>query len=453
MASVSTDKRTGLRRILVVLPNGQRPQIRLGSVSAKAARSICGHVEELVRAKRTRTDIDRRTMDWLADIDDDLHGRLADFELVQPRVQREPEVMPEAVVTLGQLLDDYISARSDIKQRTKWMLQQTKGQLIGFFGADKPLADINEADAEDFRRWMKAEGYAENTVRRHCGRAKQFLRRAVQKKLISSNPFAELKRLSVQGNPDRLRYVTDEEAQRLIDASPDVDWRTIIALCRWGGLRCPSEVLSLEWSHIHWDRQRMTIPQPKLEHIDGKQTREAPLFGKLAPYLDAAFEAAKLGARFVISRYRDAQNANLRQQLGRIAERAGLSLWPKPFQNMRASLEDDLARDFPIHEVTAWVGNSPKVALKHYLIVRDDSFRRASEKQTPDPRTESGAVCAQNPAQHTSVRVRNASHESSQHLTDPRDMQTVAKQCDSVQKYRIAEAGIEPARAVKPRGF
>src|SRR5690606_8303678 len=68
---------------------------------------------------------------------------------------------------------------------------------------------------------------------------------------------------------------------------------------------------------------------------------------------------------------------NLRTHFKRIIERAGLTPWPKLFQNLRASRETELLASFPIHVVTAWLGNSPKVALEHYAIVRDDDYAKA----------------------------------------------------------------------------
>ena len=38
---------------------------------------------------------------------------------------------------------------------------------------------------------------------------------------------------------DRERFVTREETDRLLAACPNMDWRVIVALCRFGGLRCP----------------------------------------------------------------------------------------------------------------------------------------------------------------------------------------------------------------------
>lgn len=156
-------------------------------------------------------------------------------------------------------------------------------------------------------------------------------------------------------------------------AASDLTWQTIIALGRYGGLRCPSEVASLRWEDIDWDRGRMTVTSPKTEHHEGKETRVLPIFPELAPVLAAAFDAAEEVAVYFIGghlrekalRPRGWRSCNLRTQFGRIIKRAGLEAWPRLFHNLRASRETELLREHPIHVVTAWLGNSPRIALKH----------------------------------------------------------------------------------------
>jgi hypothetical protein len=65
----------------------------------------------------------------------------------------------------------------------------------------------------------------------------------------------------------------------------------------------------------------------------------------LRPYLEAAWDEAALGTEFVITRYRDT-NSNLRTHLERIIELAGLTPWPKLFQNLRATRETELAEHY-----------------------------------------------------------------------------------------------------------
>ena len=103
-----------------------------------------------------------------------------------------------------------------------------------------------------------------------------------------------------------------------------------------------------------------------------------PLFPELRPYLDEVFHSAEPGTQYIINRYRDL-NANLRTQLLRIIKRAGVEPWPKLFHNLRATRETELAESYPTHVVCAWIGNSARIAEKHYLQVTDDHFRRATK--------------------------------------------------------------------------
>ena len=62
----------------------------------------------------------------------------------------------------------------------------------------------------------------------------------------------------------------------------------------------------------------------------------------------------------------------------RLIRRAGLEPWTRPFHNLRASCETDLANHYPAHVVTKWLGNSIQVAAAHYLQVTDEHFERAA---------------------------------------------------------------------------
>ena len=80
-----------------------------------------------------------------------------------------------------------------------------------------------------------------------------------------------------------------EDTARLIEFAPDAEWRCLIALSRFGGLRVPSEALSLRWSDIDWHRHTIHVPSPKLEHLEGHEEREIPIFKELKPYLQECF--------------------------------------------------------------------------------------------------------------------------------------------------------------------
>ena len=162
------------------------------------------------------------------------------------------------------------------------------------------------------------------------------------------------------------------------------------------------------------------------------------MFPELRPYLEEAFEIAQPGAVHVITRYRDTKQ-NLRTHFKRIIRRAGLKLWPRLFQNLRASRETELAETYPLHVVCKWIGNTAKVAVDQYLQVTEDYFRRAAK---------SGAVetvtALQEPVQQPSAPSRTDSQKTEIPL-DSEDLLLVgSRECESVQDWQMTPTGFEP---------
>jgi integrase len=184
---------------------------------------------------------------------------------------------------------------------------------------------------------------------------------------------------------------------KVIAEAPDAQWRLIIALARYGGLRTPSETLELCWSHIDWVTERITVPSRKTTRHD-RAYRAMPLFPELRPYLEAVRDEVNPGIEVpfsepVITRYRDL-NSNLRTQLLRIMRRAGVEPWERLFHNLRASRQTELADEYPAHVVADWMGNSPEIAERHYLKTTEAHFQRALQPSVLHPVLQSASATA-----------------------------------------------------------
>ena len=130
---------------------------------------------------------------------------------------------------LGAFIDEYVSRRVDVKPATKEIWRQGKMGLVGFFGADRPMREITPGDADNYKLHMIGLGLAPMTVRKRLQFSKTIFRAAVRHKLIAADPFAEVTVQPVM--PDRTRFVTREETDRLLGTCPNLDWRLIVALC------------------------------------------------------------------------------------------------------------------------------------------------------------------------------------------------------------------------------
>jgi integrase len=426
MASIARDK-NGNRRILFVAPDGKRPTIRLGKVSQRAAEAVKFRVEQLLAAKLTGHAIEADTAGWVANLEPAMAKKLAAVGLIL-----KPEA--KAAETLQGFINQYVGGQSDIKARTAVRLEQAGRKLVEHFGADRQLPSFTTGDADGFRLWLVGQGLAENTVRRLCGRAKQFFRAAQRRKLVTDNPFADLVS-AVRGNPSRLYFVTRDDAAKVLDACPDAEWRLLFALARFGGVRTPSESLALKWGDIDWEHDRIRVPSPKTEHIEGKELRLIPMFPELLPHLEAAFDEAQPGTEYVITRYRGG-NVNLRTQLERIIRRAGVTPWGKPWQNLRSTRETELMEEYPAHVVCAWIGNSESVARKHYLQLTDEHFARAVQGGP--------SKAAQKAAQQAHAEDRSEPHEQQPAHEKAPDLPGPATSCEYLPIRTVPPRGVEP---------
>ncbi len=283
MASISRQK-NGRRTIQFTGSDGKRRSIRLGKVSQRDAEAVKFRVEQLLAAKLTGHAMDSDTARWVVELPDSLVDKLARVELI-------PEREWKAHATLELFIKAYIARRTDVSPNTSRIWRQTARNLTEFFGADRPLSQITRGDATDWRLSLVTRGLADASVRKHCGFAKHFFAQAVDHELISTNPFGKLVSSPV-GNESRQYFVSLDETSKILDAAPDAEWRLIIALSRYGGLRCPSEHLGLTWDDVDWEHNRLHISSPKTARHAGHESRIIPLFPELRPYLETVFDDA-----------------------------------------------------------------------------------------------------------------------------------------------------------------
>ena len=427
MASVTTEA-NGNRTIQVVCPDEKRRSIRLGKVTLKQANAIKTRVEELSSARLSRTPLESQTAEWLGGISDTLHVRLVNAGLAEPR--HKAKAMTQ---TVAQFIELFITGRPDVKPGTVTNYRQAQAKLVEYFKTDRPLSAVTPLDADRFRSWLKGDkktksgmGLAENSARSIVKNAKLIFGAAVKGKLIVENPFAGHSTAIIE-RPDRLQFVDLDTIDRVLKSCPSSEWRVIVSLCRFAGLRCPSEVFTLRWCDVDFERGRMRVRSPKLEGQQG-EFREVPLFPEVRRALDEHFMEPD-GAEFVIRRKPNGTDTNLRTTFEKIVRRAGVEPWKKLFQNLRSSRETELAEQYPVHVVTKWLGNSPKVAMAHYLQVRDTDFEKA----------------VQNPVQQPSESVRSRSQRSETENEKPLVLQENTTKQGVFKTQLVPPAGFEPA--------
>jgi len=437
----------GLSNTSTALANAQfvdaeenRKAIRLGKIDRKSAETICRHIEALLAARIGGQPASRDTAAWLSDIGAKLRDKLAAVGLVEP-LQR---------LSIREFLMGWLDGKKSTGHKPTSLRAwgQTAAGLIEHFGG-RPLASLAHADGEAFRSAMQGRGLRATTIHKRLGHARQMLEDAVRLGHVSANPWKHVRQRS--GDPsERRAYVPIAAAERVIEHCPNVVWKLLVALARFGGLRVPSEAFSLAWGDVDWERGRLTVPSPKTEHL-AKPHRVIPLFPLLRPHLEAAFEQAPEGSVYIFpDEWRDRARgddgwagANVRTTFAKIIRRAGVEPWPRLWHSLRASCESDLAQSFPLATVTKWLGNTPSVALRHYVDPTEAAFDRALDWR-PKSGAKSGAPEAQNTAQRVAAGNGDESRKASKVL-DNCDSTPLAAHRNQLQHKDLRECmGIEP---------
>ena len=437
MASITTES-NGHRRIQFFGTDGTRKTLRLGKCDLRSAQQVCRHVETLAASKIHGQPLSRETCLWLTSISDMLHQRIVKTGLVDSRICIGAK--------LKKCLEDLVNSRNDLKPASKVVFEHVISDMVQFWTAERDIKTITPGDADNFKQYLIGRKLAATTISKRLHLAKSFFKSLKRRKLIDENPFEDVHHTAT-GIKDRQRFISQIEARQVLQACPNHHWRAIVALSRYGGLRCPSEVLSLKWTDVNWELGRVLVHSPKTERFANKASRLIPLFPELKAILLESQEKAEVGSVYVVDeRYRKSsygkhgwKNANLRTTFRKIIERAGLVPWPRVFHNMRASRETELVEHFPIQTVTAWLGNTPDIAMQHYLMITEDHFQRAIK--CPDS-------AAQNAAQQLHESTGNGTQTENPEPANRIGFPGVSELCQTVLQLVIGEEGIRTLVAV-----
>jgi len=454
MASLCND-RNGNRRILFVDGAGNRKCIRLGKIDKRTAEVVLRHVENLLSARLAGVSPPKDTATWLADISPELRSKLAKCGLVEGQ---------PGMPTVADYAQQYLQRQTHIKPASLLAVHQAVENLKEYFG-QRPLDTVSRGDCEDFKRWLlteacrragKGKGLSPATVGKRLQYAASVFKDAVDRQLIPRNPFAGVRRPKAT-NPERQAYVPAEVIERVIDYMPDPEWKLLVSMARYIGLRVPSEAFSLTWDCVNWEKRLLRVPSPKTERV-GKPFRIAPIPPQVWVHLDRVWQQAPTGSKWVFERLRqrDSMNQakrgfwaalNLRKGLQTYLAKAGIRPWPKLWQALRASAATDLATRLPGHVVSAMLGHTQKVAEAHYLMVTEEHYRLVTGLPPPEGGTSGancGALAAQNAAQQPLAEVGKMVNFAPQPSVDFPLTPTVAERKSLLHNDLIGARGFEP---------
>jgi integrase len=231
-----------------------------------------------------------------------LRGRKLTIEAVTEcvRLKRPFDALrPSTWPLLGEAVTQYVEeqeAKENIATNTAKSSDQSLKKAVDYFGADRALDTITHEDVSAFKAWLKAQGLATNTVGLYLLKfgalythlQKRETRRANQAQRTPQRLFSPLDRdehmpAKVQ---TRHRFLTEQEAERLLEATPD-SGKAALALGMFAGLRI-GEVLALRLGQdVNLDTGMIYVQARDGWTPKYKKNREVPVSSALEPYLVA----------------------------------------------------------------------------------------------------------------------------------------------------------------------
>lgn len=389
MATLTKDSKGW--RIRWYTREGERKSLRFGKCSERVANQLFAVTSRLIDATEWGLPPDPKVKTWLENLHPEFVAKLQKAGLLESVRQ----------VTLGQATTEFLERSQHYAAWTLSNIHQAFRYLITFFGEDRPLGSVRVADVEDYKRWLLYEaqtragrrGLSEATAAKHLSWAGTLYRDFIKREIITHNPFDGVQKGS-QVNRDRRVYVPAGIIETLIERAPSLEWKLLLAMARYMGVRVPSEPFSMTWDCVDWERSLIRVPSPKTAK-QGKPFRMVPVFLPIRPHLEALWEQAE-GKTHIFEELRKRDSiksgdrgnwkaVNLREQLKRMIIKAGVPPWPKLWQNLRSSAEMDLLARFPPAAVYEWIGHTADVARGHYFQIRQADIEKAITEEWAPP--------------------------------------------------------------------
>jgi len=205
---------------------------------------------------------------------------------------------------------------------------------------------------------MTADLVSPGTLRREFNVLRASLRRAWKDEFLVRPPEIEPPRDSAP----RDRFLTKDEARKLLDACETPHVRTFMAIAIYTGARKGS-ILALTWDRVHWQTGLIDFQEPG-RPLTGKRRAIVPMTKALREEMEEAFKLSN--GDYVVHWHGKPIPTGLRWSFNKACERAGLTWRPTP-HHLKHSVASWFAMDkVPIDQAADWLATDPDTLRRVY---------------------------------------------------------------------------------------
>lgn len=269
--------------------------------------------------------------------------------------------------TVRDALDRYLKNRRSKVEAVERMEQCAAAISAGLGGLRIEQVNQTQWDRYSAQRVTKpghnardhvARPVSTGTLRREFNVLRAALRQAWKDGHLIKPPPLE----PPQDSAPRDRYLTKEEARRLLNATVTPHVRAFLAIALFTGARKGS-ILSLTWDRVNFATGMIDFQEPG-RRITKKRRAVVPMGEQLRAEIEAAY-ALRSGA-FVVQYNGNPVPSGLRWSFARLCTRAQLDWKPTP-HHIKHSVASWMAMEgVPIDQAADWLATDPLTLRKTY---------------------------------------------------------------------------------------
>jgi integrase len=277
-----------------------------------------------------------------------------------------------------EMMDRYLSEHVSQKKSARSYRGYVKN-LLAFFGEDILISEITPPLINQFKMKRREDGVKSGTINRDLSILKNCFNIAMKQwEWVDSNPVTRIP--MEKEPPGRVRFLTDEEFERLCDACPE--WlKPIVLIAKHTGMR-KENILSLKWSQVNLFRREITIEDTKNDERLCVPMNDTlmELFKRLAKvrhiksqYVFFHPDAKKKSAKGTLNgkRYYEVKTS-----FQEALKKAGIENFR--FHDLRHCCASDLVReDVDLYVVQKLLGHKSQAMTQRYAHLAQENLRKA----------------------------------------------------------------------------
>jgi integrase len=275
-------------------------------------------------------------------------------------------------MAMVEVIDRYMAEFSPYLAPTSHERNRQVSSLLKQFFASYKLAEVTPSVVSAYKAKRLSKGYSRETVRRELGILRRIFNVAINEwELCRENPASKVLRMFGKTDNGRVRYLSDEESERLTFALPG--WlKPLVTIARHTGLR-RGNIVELTWNQVDLERRAIYVPRTKNGEAVG-----IPLTEMAARVLSDQGRVRHFRSPYVFCDRKGRPHSLYKVSMAfkRACERAGVENFR--FHDLRHDFASKLVQNgIPIYTVKELLGHKDLRMTARYSHLAPENLREA----------------------------------------------------------------------------